>query len=76
MTNRQSIIPDDPAWRRCKLLTVYQVAELLGVHVTTVWRLTQRVENALPVVRFGERCTRFRLTDLERFIANGAGGKP
>ncbi len=67
-----SIAPDDPAIRGLECLHAKQVAKLLGVHVSTVWRLTQRVENALPVVRFGERITRFRLTDLERFILNSA----
>ncbi len=72
ITTTPAITPDDPALRCVKLLSVRQTADLLGVHVTTIWRLTQRVENPLPVVRFGERITRFRLTDLERFILNSA----
>ena len=72
MGNVETIIPDDPALKRVKLLTAKQVAELLGVHLATVWRLTQRVENPLPVVRFGERITRFRLTEVEEFIASSA----
>ena len=74
--NQQTIAPDNPALRRCKLLTAPQVAELLGVHIATVWRLCQRIENPLPVVRFGERITRFRLSDVESFIANSAGRQP
>lgn len=58
-----------------RLLTAKQVAELLGVHVSTVWRLTQRLENPLPAVRFGERITRFRLRDVERLISNGTEGE-
>ncbi len=55
-----------------KLLTARQVAGLLGVHVSTVWRLIQRVENPLKCVHFCERITRFRLADVERFIVNSA----
>lgn len=58
-----------------RLLPAREVAKLLGVHVATVWRLTQRLENPLPVVRFGERITRFRLSDVERFISNGTEGR-
>ncbi len=65
---------DDPAMRRCKLLTAAQVAELLGVHIATVWRLMQRVENPLPCVRFGERITRFPLAGVEKWLQQiGAG---
>lgn len=72
MANPQTIAPDDPALQRCKLLTAKQTAELLQVNRSTVWRLTQRVETPLPCVRFGERITRFRLTDVERFILDSA----
>ena len=51
--------------KRLKLLTARQVADLLGVHPTTVWRLTQRLENPLPTVRFGQRITRFGAVALE-----------
>ena len=69
MPNPQTISPDDPALRRCKLLTAAQVGELLQVDRSTVWRLTQRIENPLPCIRFGARNTRFSLSDLEKFIA-------
>jgi excisionase family DNA binding protein len=62
------LAPNDATLKDIKLLSAYQVAELLSVHVTTVWRLTQRVENPLPVVRFGGRITRFRLADIEKFL--------
>ena len=64
----RAIILGDPAMRRVKLITAGQVAELLGVHIATVWRLTQRIDGPLPCVRFGERITRFRLVDVEGFI--------
>lgn len=63
------LMTDDPALQRVRLLTARQVAEeILSVHVSTVWRLVQRVENPLPCVRFGERITRFRLSEVERWI--------
>ncbi len=64
---------DDAALRHCKLFTAGQTAELLQVDRSTIWRLTQRIDNPLPCVRFGERITRFRLTDVESFIANSGG---
>ena len=57
----------DPDLRRVKLLTAAQVADLCHVDRSTVWRWTQRVEKELPTVRFGSRCVRFRLVDVERF---------
>ena len=64
---------DDAALHRCKLFTAGQTAELLQVDRSTIWRLTQRIENPLPCVRFSERITRFRLADVESFIANSGG---
>ena len=64
-----TIAPDDPALQRARLLTAKQTAELLGVHVSTIWRLTQRVSDPLPCVRFGQRLTRFRLADVERWLS-------
>lgn len=59
---------DDLSLRRVKLLKAGQVAELIGVNVATVWRWTQRLHDPLPVVRFGGRCTRFPLMEVEKWI--------
>ena len=65
---------DDPAFGAVRLLRAREVAALLGVDRATVWRWVSRVENALPVVRFGSRCSRFRLCDVEAFVEANAGG--
>jgi excisionase family DNA binding protein len=58
------------------LLTVRQVAELLGVHIRSIWRLSQAGEIPAPI-RIGERVVRWRLSDLrdhlERKIAAAKG---
>lgn len=46
-----------------KLLTAKEVAELLGVHVRSVWRMAQTGEIPAPI-RLGERVVRWRLSDL------------
>lgn len=57
-----------------RLLTIYEVAEQLAVSRKTVWRLVKRGE--LPVVRFGRRLTRVRLSELWAIIqSGGAAGK-
>lgn len=45
------------------LLCVRQVAELLGVHARSVWRMAQTGEIP-PPIRLGERVVRWRLSDL------------
>ncbi len=75
MAKHQAITPDDPYLRSVKLLTAKEVGRLLNIHVSTVCRWTQRVEHALPCVRLGRGVTRFRLSDLEQFIADGQEGR-
>jgi excisionase family DNA binding protein len=59
------------------LLTVRQVAELLGVHTRSVWRLSLTGEIPAPI-RLGERVVRWRLSDLrdhlDRKVSNRKGG--
>jgi excisionase family DNA binding protein len=59
----------DPALRRVKLLSLAQVAELLGVDRATVWRW-RRTANPLPVVFLPGKIVRVRLPDLERWLAD------
>lgn len=49
------------------LLTVREVAELTGFAEGTLrhWVSSKKI----PIVRFSSRCVRFRLTDIERWIA-------
>lgn len=50
-----------------KLLTAAEAAELLGLQVSTVRRLTY--ERRLPVVRpTGKRCVRYKRSDLMNLI--------
>jgi predicted DNA-binding transcriptional regulator AlpA len=55
-----------------RLLTEKQAAEMLGVHHTTLatWRCKRRY--TLPFVKLGTgRAVRYRLRDVEAFIAAG-----
>ena len=61
------IFADDPLLRRCQLLKVDEVASLLGLGRTSVYRLFQRQHDALPAVRIGGS-TRVPLDALERWI--------
>ena len=65
---------DDPAFRGVRLLTARQVASLLAVDTSTIWRWTARIENRLRCVRFGVRCTRFTLADVAAFIEGNHEG--
>lgn len=49
-----------------KLLTVKELALLLGVTPTCVYRWLG--ENRLPVVRFSKRCVRFRQSDIQELV--------
>ncbi len=49
-----------------KLLTVKELAVLLGVTPTCVYRWLS--ENRLPAVRFSKRCVRFRVSDIQELV--------
>ena len=67
---------DDPAFRAVRLLTARQVAALLAVDQATIWRWTSRVQGSLRCVRFGRRCSRFLLRDVQEFIEGNGGAGP
>ena len=52
-----------------KLVNVRELAEMLGVHARTVWRLTARAEageNTFPKpLRIGPKTVRWRMADVE-----------
>jgi predicted DNA-binding transcriptional regulator AlpA len=50
-----------------KLLDVREVAEMLGIAVRTVWRLSATGELP-PPVRLAARVRRWRLADIEQHI--------
>ena len=56
----------------CQLLTVKELAALLGVHTRTVWRLTGEAEagqDTFPKpLRIGPRIVRWRQSDVESYI--------
>jgi excisionase family DNA binding protein len=56
------------------VVSVREVAELLGVNARTVWRMAQRGEIPAPI-RFGERVVRWRLLDLREHLDRKAAGK-
>lgn len=51
-----------------ELLTIEEVASRLNLSAGSIWKRIARGQ--LPVVRFGRRCSRVRLADLERFTSN------
>lgn len=59
------------------VVNVREVAELLGVCVRSVWRMSQKGQIPAPI-RLGDRIVRWRLSDLrhhlERQAAGTAGG--
>ena len=67
---RQPVEPSDRERRRVKLLSLGDVAELLGVERSTVWRWRRRRSNPLPVTFLPSRTVRVPLPALERWIAD------
>lgn len=49
------------------LLTVHDVAELLGLSVGSVYHLIS--QKRIPVVKLSSRCVRFRRSDIDAWIA-------
>jgi len=61
----------------CQLLTVRKVACLLSLHPRSVWRLTGLAEAGLSdfprPLRLGPKSVRWRLSDVEDYLARLAG---
>jgi predicted DNA-binding transcriptional regulator AlpA len=55
------------------LLTARQVAALLGVHVRSVWRMSQADQIPRPI-RLADRVVRWRLADLQAYLDGIASG--
>ena len=56
-----------------KLLKIAEVAEILSVSKTTIYRLIQIGD--LPAVHIGDELVRVRVEDLEKFILEHSGGR-
>lgn len=56
-----------------QLLTARQVGELMSVSTRTIWRMLSREQLPEPI-RIGSRLTRWRLADIETFLAGVEGG--
>ena len=55
------------------VVSVREVAELLGVNARTVWRMAQT--GAIPApIRLSERVVRWRLSDLREHLDRKAAG--
>lgn len=55
------------------LLTARQVANLLGVHVRSVWRMSHAGQIP-PPIRLADRVVRWRLADLQALLDGIASG--
>jgi excisionase family DNA binding protein len=55
-----------------KLLTVEEVAEMLGLAPGSVYHMIS--ERRIPVVRLSARCVRFRRSDIATWIAEKVAG--
>jgi len=56
-----------------KLLTVKELAELLGIAPGSIYHWLS--QGRLPCVRFSRRCVRFRESDLESLLDRMSGSK-
>ncbi len=57
--------------RRVQLLDPRQVASLLHISMPTLWRYVKQERVPQPI-RFGPRCVRWRLVDIERLVGQEA----
>jgi predicted DNA-binding transcriptional regulator AlpA len=62
----------------CQLLTVKQLAAMLGVHERTCWRLAAMAESGQgdfpKPLRIGPKTARWRAVDVEAYLAALADG--
>lgn len=62
----------------CQLLSVKQLAAALGIHQRTCWRLAALAEagqGSFPKpLRIGPKTVRWRLSDVQAYLAALAGG--
>jgi predicted DNA-binding transcriptional regulator AlpA len=63
-----------------QLVDVRYVAEILGIHARSVWRLAAMAEagqgNFPKPLRIGSKTVRWRLLDIETYLAALAGEAP
>jgi excisionase family DNA binding protein len=50
-------------------LTAKEVSQLLKIHPSTPYKWIKK--NAFPFFRLGEKCVRFKKSDIESFIQQG-----
>ena len=63
--------------QQVQLLTVNELASALGIHQRTCWRLAAKAEAGEgrfpPPLRIGPKTVRWRLADVEAYLAHMAG---
>lgn len=73
MTDPRILASDGAGLEGVTLLTARQVADLLGVHVRSVWRMSHADQIPRPI-RLAERVVRWRLADLQAHLDGIASG--
>lgn len=70
MSSKKPFCASSPELDGVRLLTVRDVAHLLGFHERTCWRMEQ-MKQIPPALTIGRKARRWRYQDIRKFLDNG-----